>query len=82
LLSLAALQALFATVVTTNVRAQDKQIDYAALRDEPVRAMSEYLQINTTNPPGDELATATWLRPFLAKEGIDHARHRVHRDRG
>ena len=52
-------------------RAQDKQIDYAALRDETVRAMSEYLQINTTNPPGNELATAKWLKAFLAKEGIE-----------
>lgn len=71
LMSLAALHALFASVAITSVRAQEKQIDYAALRDEAVRAMSEYLQINTTNPPGNELATAKWLQAFLAKEGIE-----------
>ncbi|HUO51889.1 MAG TPA: M20/M25/M40 family metallo-hydrolase [Gemmatimonadaceae bacterium] len=54
------------------VRAQGAAaIDYAALRDETVRAMREYLAINTTNPPGNELATAKWLQAFLAKEGID-----------
>jgi acetylornithine deacetylase/succinyl-diaminopimelate desuccinylase-like protein len=50
--------------------AQGAPIDYAALRDETVRAMQEYLRINTTNPPGNELATARWLQAFLAKEGI------------
>jgi acetylornithine deacetylase/succinyl-diaminopimelate desuccinylase-like protein len=53
------------------MNAQDKQIDFPALRDETVRALSEYLQINTTNPPGNELATAKWLKAFLAKEGIE-----------
>ena len=71
LLSLAAPHALFATFLPTSVRAQERQIDYAGLRDETVRAMSEYLKINTTNPPGNELATAKWLQAFLAKEGIE-----------
>lgn len=71
LLAFAALHALFATVAPATVGAQEKQIDYAALRDETVHAMSEYLQINTTNPPGNELATAKWLQAFLAKEGIE-----------
>jgi acetylornithine deacetylase/succinyl-diaminopimelate desuccinylase-like protein len=51
--------------------AQEKRIDFGALRDETVRSMSEYLQINTTNPPGNELATAKWLQAFLSKEGIE-----------
>ena len=51
-------------------RAQSPAIDYDALRAETVRALSEYLAINTTNPPGNELATAKWLQAFLAKEGI------------
>jgi acetylornithine deacetylase/succinyl-diaminopimelate desuccinylase-like protein len=46
-------------------------IDYGALRDETVQALREYLAINTTNPPGNELATAKWLQAFLAKEGIE-----------
>ena len=66
-----ALLAALAALAPRGAKAQEKQIDYAALRDETVRAMSEYLQINTTNPPGNELATAKWLQSFLAKEGIE-----------
>ena len=66
-----ALLAALAALAPRGARAQERQIDYAALRDETVRAMSEYLQINTTNPPGNELATAKWLQSFLAKEGIE-----------
>ena len=69
--SLVALHAFAAAVIPARSAAQEKQIDYAALRNETVRAMSEYLQINTTNPPGNELATAKWLQAFLAKEGIE-----------
>ncbi len=54
-----------------SLRAQGAPIDYDALRDEAVRALREYLQINTTNPPGNELATAKWLKAFLTKEGIE-----------
>ena len=50
--------------------AQQRAIDFDALRDETVRVMSEYLRINTSNPPGKELETARWLKAFLAKEGI------------
>src|SRR5579872_4010277 len=42
-----------------------------ALRDEGVRRLSEYIQINTTNPPGSELAAAHWLQRVLAAEGIE-----------
>jgi len=72
LLSLFAVHAAAAaSVAPVRADAQKKQIDYPALRDETVRAMSEYLQINTTSPPGNELATARWLKAFLAKEGIE-----------
>ena len=72
LLSLFAVHAAAAaSVAPARADAQKKQIDYAALRDETVRALSEYLQIDTTNPPGNELATARWLKTFLAKEGIE-----------
>ena len=47
------------------------RIDIAALRDETARVMAEYLRIDTSNPPGNELATARWLREFLAREGIE-----------
>jgi acetylornithine deacetylase/succinyl-diaminopimelate desuccinylase-like protein len=45
-------------------------MDYAALREETAQRLSEYLRINTSNPPGNELAAARWLVDVLAKEGI------------
>ncbi len=45
-------------------------MDYAALREETAQRLSEYLRINTSNPPGNELAAARWLADVLAKEGI------------
>src|SRR5205807_1972536 len=32
--------------------------------------LSQYVAINTTNPPGNELKTAEWLKAVLAREGI------------
>jgi len=46
------------------------QMDYAALRQETAQRLSEYLRINTSNPPGNELAAARWLADVLAREGI------------
>ena len=46
-------------------------VDYARLREETAQRLSEYIRINTTNPPGNELATARWLAGVLAKEGIE-----------
>ena len=46
-------------------------IDFAALREEAAQRLSEYLRINTTNLPGNELAAARWLQQTLAKEGIE-----------
>ena len=46
-------------------------IDPAALRDEAARLLSEYLRVDTTNPPGNELAAARFLQGVLAREGIE-----------
>jgi acetylornithine deacetylase/succinyl-diaminopimelate desuccinylase-like protein len=46
-------------------------IDFPALREETARRLSEYLRINTTNLPGNELAAARWLQSTLAREGIE-----------
>ncbi|MBK7351497.1 MAG: M20/M25/M40 family metallo-hydrolase [Gemmatimonadetes bacterium] len=51
--------------------AQQPAFDWPALRDEASRLLSEYLRINSTNPPGNELATARWLQDVLAREGIE-----------
>ena len=38
--------------------------------DEAVRTLQEYLRIDTTNPPGNELRAATFLKGIFDREGI------------
>src|SRR5581483_2054521 len=61
--------ALFGMTVVAPVRAQS--VDSIALRDEGVRRLSEYIQINTSNPPGNELLAARWFQKVFAAEGIE-----------
>jgi acetylornithine deacetylase/succinyl-diaminopimelate desuccinylase-like protein len=51
--------------------AEAQSFDYDRLRGETAQLLSQYLRINTSNPPGHELATAQWLKDVLAKEGIE-----------
>lgn len=51
--------------------AQAPAYDYARLRDEAAQLLSSYIQINTSAPPGNELATAKWLQAVMTKEGIE-----------
>ncbi len=44
---------------------------WAVVGREAARLLSLYIAINTTNPPGNELQTATWLKAVLAGEGIE-----------
>ncbi|MBH98299.1 MAG: peptidase M20 [Rhodospirillaceae bacterium] len=46
-------------------------IDWAAVEDEALTYFTELLRINTTNPPGNETAIATYLRDELAEDGIE-----------
>jgi acetylornithine deacetylase/succinyl-diaminopimelate desuccinylase-like protein len=48
-----------------------RAIDWDALARETEQRMAEYFRINTSNPPGNELATARWLKDVLAREGIE-----------
>lgn len=57
-------------LIPISAPAQSSPFDYTALRDEAVQLLSQYLTINTSNPPGNELATASWLKEVLAREGI------------
>jgi acetylornithine deacetylase/succinyl-diaminopimelate desuccinylase-like protein len=64
--------AMLALLLATPLTAQDAAatIDFAKLRDETAQRLSEYIRINTSNPPGNELAAARWLQRTLAREGI------------
>src|SRR5258708_5117337 len=45
--------------------------EWKALGDEATALLSQYLRINTTNPPGNELAAARWLAAVLRRDGIE-----------
>ncbi|HKF57714.1 MAG TPA: M20/M25/M40 family metallo-hydrolase [Blastocatellia bacterium] len=45
-------------------------IDWKAYEDMAVDLMQRYLRINTSNPPGNEMATAQFLKSTLAREGV------------
>lgn len=44
--------------------------DFRAARDEAVRFLSEYIRIDTVNPPGNETKGAQYLESILEREGI------------
>ena len=44
---------------------------WRAVGREATALLSQYIAINTTNPPGNELQTANWLKAVLAREGIE-----------
>jgi acetylornithine deacetylase/succinyl-diaminopimelate desuccinylase-like protein len=50
--------------------AQAPAFDWDRLQQEASRLLAEYIRVNTTNPPGNELAAARWLQQVLAREGI------------
>src|SRR5258706_10269733 len=47
------------------------EAEWSALGDEATALLSQYLRINTTNPPGNEIAAARWLQAVLRRDGID-----------
>jgi len=48
-----------------------RPMNWAAMQTEAVDVLRQYLRINTTNPPGNEIETARFLKAFLEKEGIE-----------
>jgi acetylornithine deacetylase/succinyl-diaminopimelate desuccinylase-like protein len=48
-----------------------RPVDWAVLQTEAVDVLRQYLRIDTSNPPGNELATARFLKAVLEKEGIE-----------
>ncbi len=67
----AALAAFALSLHAPDLFAQQRAPDWNALRDEAVRLLSEYIKVNTTNPPGNELAGALFLRDILQREGFE-----------
>jgi acetylornithine deacetylase/succinyl-diaminopimelate desuccinylase-like protein len=44
--------------------------NWDAIQADAVATMSRYVQFDTTNPPGNELPAAEWLRDQLRDRGI------------
>ncbi|HEX2721672.1 MAG TPA: M20/M25/M40 family metallo-hydrolase [Gemmatimonadaceae bacterium] len=49
---------------------QTRPVDWDAVGREAQGILSEYLKINTTNPPGNEILAARFLKGILDREGI------------
>ena len=58
-------------LLASRAGAQTKAIDWDALARESQSTLSDYLRVNTTNPPGNELLAARFLKAILEKEGIE-----------
>ena len=65
----AALSALFLSAPP--VGAQTRPVAWDALATEGTSILADYLRVNTTNPPGNELAAARFLKAILDREGIE-----------
>jgi len=65
---------IFAVICITGVTASygaDAKLDWKSLNDEAIATLSRYVQIDTTNPPGNESKAAAFLKAILDREGIE-----------
>lgn len=46
------------------------KLDWNALGDTAVQLLASYIRVNTTNPPGNEMAAIKFLVPILEREGL------------
>jgi acetylornithine deacetylase/succinyl-diaminopimelate desuccinylase-like protein len=64
--------ALSAVVLSVRpITAQTRPVPWDAVAKEGTTILTDYLRVNTTNPPGNELAAARFLKAILDREGIE-----------
>jgi len=63
--------ALSALLLPVALDAQARSIDWDSLARESQSVLSAYLRVNTTNPPGNEILGARFLKSILDREGIE-----------
>ena len=51
--------------------AAEAKIEWKGLEEEAVAILSRYIQIDTTNPPGNEIKAARFLKEIFDREGIE-----------
>ena len=57
--------------LASKLPAQARPVDWTALARESQTVLSDYLRVNTTNPPGNEILGARFLKAILDREGIE-----------
>ena len=63
--------ALSALLLPVALDAQARPIDWDSLAREAQSVLAAYLRVNTTNPPGNEILGARFLKSILDREGIE-----------
>ncbi|GAC1410599.1 MAG: M20/M25/M40 family metallo-hydrolase [Gemmatimonadaceae bacterium] len=58
-------------VGVSKLPAQATPVDWVPLARESQGILSDYIRINTTNPPGNEVLAARFLKAILDREGIE-----------
>ncbi|MGH7873586.1 MAG: M20/M25/M40 family metallo-hydrolase [Candidatus Binatia bacterium] len=66
-----ALIAVALAILTRSAGAGSAEFSWPALEDEAVTLLGRYIQIDTTNPPGDEIKAAQFLKGIFDREGIE-----------
>ncbi len=62
---------LFSVLLIQTAQSRAVEIDWSAVEQEAGSLLSRYIQIDTTNPPGNEIAAALFWKDALAKDGLD-----------
>ena len=68
-----------AVTVTESI---EQQINWKEVGEEATQVLSEYIQVDTTNPKGNETRGAEFLGKILEKEGIEYEIHESSENRG
>ncbi len=58
-------------LVPVVLNGQTRPIDWDSLARESQAVLANYLRVNTTNPPGNEILGARFLKAILDREGIE-----------
>ena len=69
--SLAAIALVSLLSASAAAQQRTSPIDWTALTTETVKTLSDYIKVNTTDPPGNELEAARFLKRILDTEGIE-----------
>ena len=61
----------FVLWTATGLTADPHTLPWKTLEDEAVSLLSRYIQIDTTNPPGNEIKAAQFFKDIFDREGIE-----------